>query len=193
MGAVPGPSQNCSVPRGYLCGQGIFRAQGVGLARWGWLVGRGFPGPAPCPGEAPETGTRPDGAPPQCSRGVGCLAVGLSGRACLASWDWPGRPGLWRGWRRRVPRPARPRCRLRGRSLGTGLRGDSRPDWRTGVEGQKRTRPDTAKRLRERTEQVKVRGRQHVLAKPPESGHRGQGLRPGDGVQTRPLPTQPLK
>lgn len=121
---------------------------------------------------------------------LGCWVVGpgLLGASGLA-----GRPGLWWGWRRRVPRPARPRCRLRGRSLGTGLRGDSRPDWRAGVEGQKRTRPDTARRLRERTEQVKVRGRQHVLAKPPESGHRGQGLRPGDGVQTRPLPTQPLQ
>ena len=38
-----------------------------------------------------------------------------------------------------------------------------------------------------------ARGRRHVLAKPPEPGHRGQGLRPGDGVQTRPLPTQPLQ
>lgn len=41
--------------------------------------------------------------------------------------------------------------------------------------------------------QAKARGCRHVLPKPPEPGHRGQGLCPGDGVQTRPLPTQPLK
>lgn len=103
-------------------GHGIFRAQVVGLARWGRRAGRGFPGSAPFPGEALETWARPDDAPPQCLSSVGCLAVGLSGQDCLVPRDWLGRPGLWRGWRRRVPRPAQPRCRLRGRSLGTRLR-----------------------------------------------------------------------
>ena len=173
-------------------GHGIFRAQVVGLARWGRRAGRGFPGSAPFPGEAPETWARPDDAPPQCLSSVGCLAVGCRARTawCLGTGS-AGRAfgGGGEGGCRALPSP--------GVVSGGGVWEPGCGRFPAGLAGGRRgTEADEighSWRLRELTEQVKARGRQHVLPKPPEPGHRGQGLRPGDGVQTRPLPTQPLQ
>lgn len=110
-----GPARAAVRHAGVLAATGFSR-----FARWERLEGRGFPDPPPpCSGEARKTRTGWDVAPPQYWRRVGCpgygaVGLGLLGASGLAR---PAQPLA--GWRRRVPRPARPRCRLRGRSLGT--------------------------------------------------------------------------
>lgn len=58
LSAIPGPRD--------------FPRAGSLASRVGAAGGRGFSGPAPCPGEALATRAGRDDAPPQCSRGVGC-------------------------------------------------------------------------------------------------------------------------
>lgn len=186
MDAVTGPRQSATQrslrPRNFLGLLGGSRG------------GEGLPDPPPpCSGEARKTRTGRDDAPPQCWRrvvgcpGCGAVGLGLLGASGLAR---PAQPLA--EWRRRVPRPARP-----GVVSGGGVWEPGSGRFPAGLAGRRRGTERTSqgrdRRFGKRTEQAKAQSRQHVLSKPPEPGHRGQGLCPGDGVQTRPLPTQPVQ
>lgn len=114
-----------------------------------------------------------------------CRVPWLSGQASLA--------GPLAGVEVEGAAPCQAQVSSPGEEFGNPAAGASPPDPRTGVERLKPRRLGRAGRLGECTGLINAPCRQHVLPKPPEPGHRGQGLRPGDGVQTQPLPTQPLQ
>lgn len=59
-----------------------FPRTGSRACQVGAAGGRGFAGPAPCPGEAPETQAGREEVSPQCSEAHSALAGGLAGQAC---------------------------------------------------------------------------------------------------------------